>query len=871
MNNFKDLYGSSTNHITVSSHIILEVGDINMSNPLRSHVATSDFLGLTSANGIMRRSQAADILDNARPWEAFRSASAHTQIDLEGFIQAVFGGSRPRLSNVVNGTERPPASLPNFLAGIGVKYNIRTGTDVMNMPSEEWHAIPLPHREQIARDMKRNLNDLNDRAGQNITTPPPPAPPRNDTPTPGNPGECNCGFSIGDQVQIRAGGVDVTNGGVAVEGRLYGQGGPLHGIINRIDDNWNTGSRFGLPARIRRYRIAAPCGTIVWQVMCSDLVRYNQHAIPIPEPPAPPVEPPPLPPQLPPAPTMSPPPPDPLVHPIHTDGFATQTDQEHWLGGLPTNQVIRGHHGSSRMHIDQDNPNAFRITGPIRRPAQLTGPGPQTLLEARETGSSIRRSRMVADLEWERVTDNPAKKRQMLDDDETIIQNENQFPKLLHRSTGLLPAKYSFQSNISEMENTIYVDGSPVQAKMEDRLMQVRAALGIPVHGRPDMAKAMKFYMYNRFKIPDTNMAHNRSFTHVFFTRPDLNILIPKGGANAQVRNHTEGAMLWRLNPDLFKLLTHRARCGDTDNFNLLLSNQVTSMEVVDEELSTIEAGKSWANYEMVYGDQYTGRTAGTITVGFNEVKDYSIINLLKLWITYIDNVGRGAWIPSYDLTGEGGGGWQPNDSHVFTKTLDYASSIYVVRLAEDGETVLFWTKYYGIYPINTGSSALSWELNTPVGDTPRYSIRFRYMFKRDLNPINLIEFNHNANLYDITQTEYESAFNPNYNHTHRPYVGTPFFEMKFNDPKGFPTNDLTGLGELASNSYVKLRFKVPKHQQLTDPLLFKNTMVGGNSSSMADSIANSQERQNERLRRNQEMQAQAEIMQAQVIREGRI
>ena len=413
-----------------------------------------------------------------------------------------------------------------------------------------------------------------------------------------------------------------------------------------------------------------------------------------------------------------------------------------------------------------------------------------------------------------------AKRKEMLNDDTDNIMNSEAFPAKARASTNATPSRYDYKIQVGDTR-------FPMMVSLEDKLMEARSALGIPVHGNNDIARAMKYYMYNRFKTPDPNLAHNKSFTYVFFTRPDLNLINYRGGANSQVKNHSEAAMLWRRNPDLFKLLTDHKRCQDGNNFNMLLSSNVTSFDIQDEQLTTIEAGKSWADYVMTYGEGYTGRTAGEFTCNFTETSDYSIINLLKLWITYIDNVHRGAWKPSYNLFGtEGGVAYDTNASHVYNKTLDYAASAYVFKCGPDGSDVLYWTKYYGVIPINTGASALSWDISNPVGDAPKLNIRFKYSSKRDLSPISLIEFNSIANIANASEAVYEDSFYPNYGHSARPFVGPPFLEMRFEDPKPFRGDGGVNTGPSGPNSSIRLRFRPIGDTKLTDQVLYRASMA---------------------------------------------
>lgn len=412
----------------------------------------------------------------------------------------------------------------------------------------------------------------------------------------------------------------------------------------------------------------------------------------------------------------------------------------------------------------------------------------------------------------------PKKAAEILNDDIDKIQNSENFPKVSGRITsdsGIAITKYDYRIDIGDPQY-------PLMVRLEDRLMEARASFGLPVHGNPDIARRMKYHMYNRFKTPDTNMAYNKTFTHVFFTRPDLNILYENKDVVNQVRNHSDSSIIWRRYPELFPLLVDARRCHDDNNFNLLLSNQVVSTDNPEETLEIASAGKTWRGYEISYGSEFNGREAGELNCVFTETNELSIYSLIKLWMTYIDNVSRGAWKPSYWLQDPGKEDWNSKqwsddqwgftDSHVFTKTLDYASSCYIIKCGPDGEDVLYWTKYYGIFPISSGASAFNYELANPVGDTPKLNIRFRYSFKRDMNPISLIEFNQNAIIKDKTDAVYENSYNLNYSNSSRPYVGCPFIETNLADPQ-----------EGSSRSTIRLKFKP---STMDDRLIYRSSLT---------------------------------------------
>ena len=587
------------------------------------------------------------------------------------------------------------------------------------------------------------------------------------------------GINVGDRVQIKAGGMDVTNGLTARAGSMYGEGGPLWATVVGIYEEWPTGGLFGQAATVTKVRCAGNDGsTIVWQVQPQDIAGNRVTE----EPPA----------------EVEPEEPAPEYIPYRNESgngtentlgrttiggtsspYAILKDSEQWWTGagsvpnpnpdpLSEPEPVQTQYigNSDRVFANENDKSPRYVNGSPELDAYTNG-----LVQG---DTSVRKA------EFPTAWEDPDRRATMLNQNKSIIQNIYGFPYQTYTGNSTSLARYDYQIIPGD---TRYPYG-PVTRNLENDLMNFRASVGLPVHGNNDIAKSMKYYMYNRFKVPDQNAAFNKTFTHVFFTRPDLNILKTIGTKHTiadQCMNHTETSILWRRQPELFKLLVDGDRCGDYNNFNLLLSNQVASFQMEDEELATIESNQSWDEHTVMYGDIYKGRGAGTFTCSFSETQDLAIIQLMRLWVIYIDNVRRGAWLPSYNLTGEGNSLY--TSSHVYSKTLDYGASVYVFKCGPDGEDVLYWTKYYGVFPTNTGASALSWTNNGEGGPDapPQIDIRFAYSMKRDMSPISLLEFNHNARISESTQ--YLPSYSANWAGTGRPFVGTPYIEMDLADP----------------------------------------------------------------------------------------
>ncbi len=264
------------------------------------------------------------------------------------------------------------------------------------------------------------------------------------------------------------------------------------------------------------------------------------------------------------------------------------------------------------------------------------------------------------------------------------------------------------------------------------------------------------FNRFNRFKIcfPDVHLS--KTFSHVFFTRPDLNLLSENGKTlNAQVNKDPFFGYLFNNNPLLVKSLT--SSFTKDHDFHPYLSNSASSFEVSDEVIETVEHGETFTGYKMQYGKHnIKSNTAGQFTVHYNDDNEFSIYKTHKAWTEYISRVFRGDC--------------KPYDEYIRYKILDYAVAVYYFVCGPDGETILFWSKYFGVFPLNTPASNTSWSKGSSV-KLPDFAINYAYSVKEDFNPLTLAEFNMNSTGKYI----YRKIYEPTLLSTGKTLSGAPF------------------------------------------------------------------------------------------------
>lgn len=359
------------------------------------------------------------------------------------------------------------------------------------------------------------------------------------------------------------------------------------------------------------------------------------------------------------------------------------------------------------------------------------------------------------------------------------VQNAAKYPYILENDPITKSYKYDYYTDIYD------------PAK---RLADIRDKHNIFTAARSN-AYYYESHYYNRFKIPNPNLSLASSFAHIFFVRPDLNILkrISKTDSGSPTGNKfalsdgathdAEIAVAWKNNPDMVKQLI--LDNGMNHKFMLSLSNAADSFSLGDENLKTDTAGETWTGHKIAYGKHnIEGKTAGQFTISYTDNRNLDIYHINKLWMDYISKVYRGELEPrsmlydkknnTYERAANGCDGKMY--SYTDDKILDYATAVYYILTAEDGETIIFWSKYFGVFPTNAPSSTFSWSRGNRLHN-PTFDIPYMYSFKRDYNPFDLVAFNMLSPKPADGKYKYAKIYDPEMLGPGRSLVGVPFIE----------------------------------------------------------------------------------------------
>jgi hypothetical protein len=320
---------------------------------------------------------------------------------------------------------------------------------------------------------------------------------------------------------------------------------------------------------------------------------------------------------------------------------------------------------------------------------------------------------------------------------------------------------------------------------------------------------------YNRYKLPNPNMALQKGFGHVFFVRPSCNILDEGYNLLPELQGNEEFSHIATSSPWVLRNLV--ANNGQDHDFMLLMSNYAQSFSLSDEVLSTNSYGTSYTGFKISYGKTVNeSRSAGQFSIQFGDDRNFHMYQTLKAWVSYISGCYRGNIAPLSDT--------------IKQKILDYAAACYYIVTAEDGETIIFWSKYYGVFPTDIPSAQLTWSAGNAIKD-PTMDVNFVFSFKRDYHPNTLLEFNYNARM-DSNSSVYAPIYDDKLLTSSNGMVGAPYIEtirntdgkipveykLRFRPETNYTNNRINRSGTSIANtlSRGRTRFGTGNHKVIT-------------------------------------------------------
>jgi len=278
---------------------------------------------------------------------------------------------------------------------------------------------------------------------------------------------------------------------------------------------------------------------------------------------------------------------------------------------------------------------------------------------------------------------------------------------------------------------------------------------------------------FDRFYSIYNELELDRLIQYVFIVRPDLNILDENDQLPETCKNDNYLKYIKNNHGLIFKCLTDRL--SDSHDFIPFLVGRTESLQIPDITLKTNTINQPFTNITMPYAvNMWESLTGGTFDITFREDNELRVHKLFQTWIYYIDGVTRNLF--------------PPKSKYINYNKFDYMSSVYYIICKPDGQSVVWWNKYTGVFPTSVPNSDLSFNLRGSVDN--KVTIPFTY-FMQDvpLNPMILLDFNKNSageRNYntDNPKREFTKGYDSDVLGMGNGLVGSPFISGSIYNPK---------------------------------------------------------------------------------------
>lgn len=319
--------------------------------------------------------------------------------------------------------------------------------------------------------------------------------------------------------------------------------------------------------------------------------------------------------------------------------------------------------------------------------------------------------------------------------------------------------KYNFNAGDAADSKKITDFISEMGVKNEDATIDIRQSKIyqgllasknlLPPENKDLFTKTYRFGYYN------LDAPLSRVKEYLFFTKPDLNILIRNKGAENDDMGvleaydtlgipHTDE---WLLNPgllnafwdDMYSSKKRIIKClqssffeeGDNytrdDPFIHLLANQVnTNLEIPELSADVVETAVNRYGTSIFYrGSSEPSDDGLSFSLEFKDTKWLDVYYFFRAYEEYETAKHLGTLIV--------------NPEYIRDKILYDQMAVYKIIVDMDMETVLYWGKYYGVTPMSLPRDTFS---SDTFDNGLSYSIQFKAQFYEDMKPEILKDFN---------------------------------------------------------------------------------------------------------------------------------
>lgn len=246
--------------------------------------------------------------------------------------------------------------------------------------------------------------------------------------------------------------------------------------------------------------------------------------------------------------------------------------------------------------------------------------------------------------------------------------------------------------------------------------------LGIGAARVSQNEKYNKFARYERLD-PHNWLGSTREY--IFFTTPDLQ-LFKNNTLNEYIAKNSLMVEAYKRYTEVLKSLSYSA-CGKPF-VNLLSNYKRSNVDIPDINTSSdYETSKNILGSSIFYrGTSYEADENHEFSVEFEDTRYLEVY----MWFRLFDEYERMKHYGLIDFV---------DDSYLDNKIIHDQMAMYKFIVGDDGESIIHYSKYYGVYPKNVPRGTFS---DLPADGNIKFTINFKSSFVEDMDPNIIHDFN---------------------------------------------------------------------------------------------------------------------------------
>lgn len=277
-----------------------------------------------------------------------------------------------------------------------------------------------------------------------------------------------------------------------------------------------------------------------------------------------------------------------------------------------------------------------------------------------------------------------------------------------------------FTSKVNVLDNT----ARPEFDESSNGLLKYVKANGLGL-GAGRVTQKEKYEKFARYERLDPNnwMGFTKEF--IFFTTPDLQ-LFNGVNLNPSIANNSLMVEATKRYNDVLQSLSYSA-CG-RPFVNLLSNYKRSNVDLPDiNTASDYETSKNILGSSIFYrGTSYESDENHEFSIEFEDTKYLEVY----MWFRLFDEYERMKHYGLVDFV---------DDRYLNAKIIHDQMAMYKFIVGEDGESIIHYSKFIGVYPKNVPRSTFS---DLPADGNVKFTINFKAAYVEDMDPNIILDFN---------------------------------------------------------------------------------------------------------------------------------